>query len=142
MKKHDKRMLLEITFILLFLFLAVTFLNACGIDRYAGNKVRPKDKYCTVAQEQDLTVISCPDGTKTAFFDGNAMVTPSPLIEIVDPCGDDEGRMDEVLLVFDDGTILAWLKRTGLIVLTPGNYVTTDKQLCFFEITTDGEILY
>lgn len=59
--------------------------------------------------------------------------------EVVDPCGDDTGGFDEVLLKYANGQFIAWLKNTGLIVLNWGqSYVTTDKQKCKFKITSTG----
>lgn len=63
------------------------------------------------------------------------------IIEIIDPCGDGEGYLDEVILVLSDGSLIAWYKNRGLAVLEPGQYQTTDPQKCLFEVTEDYEII-
>ena len=52
---------------------------------------------------------------------------------VIDPCGNSPG-LDEVLLKMSDGSILAWLKNTGLVELSNGVYITTDKQKCNFTV--------
>ena len=57
------------------------------------------------------------------------------IVTIVDPCGDDPGHVDEVVMVFSDGTILAWYLNIGFSVLEPGVvYRTTDHQKCKFTV--------
>lgn len=58
---------------------------------------------------------------------------------IVDPCGDGVGP-DEVLLIMDDGRVLAWYLNVGLSLLSPNTtYRTTDTQMCYFMVV-DGEV--
>lgn len=64
------------------------------------------------------------------------------VIKTIDPCGDDPGHVDEILLFLNDGTIVAWYKNKGLAILEVGIvYVTTDHQKCMFGITNDGEVI-
>jgi len=66
------------------------------------------------------------------------------VIEIIDPCGDDSGHSDEVILVLADGTFLAYSQEGSnrhLAVIYPGTYRTTDHQRCLFTITEDYEYL-
>lgn len=65
----------------------------------------------------------------------------SLFISIMDPCGDYPGYPDEVLLLLNDGTILAWYKNVGLSILEEGKtYTTTDKQKCKFSVV-DGKLI-
>jgi hypothetical protein len=66
--------------------------------------------------------------------------TPGTLISIVDPCGDGPS-VDEVVLIFSDGTVLVWYQNIGLSVLIENvHYVTTDQDACRFKIV-DGEVI-
>lgn len=59
------------------------------------------------------------------------------IAEIIDPCGDNVGYFDEVLLKLNDNTILAYFEhgnRKGLSVLSNGNYETQDDQKCEFNV--------
>lgn len=63
------------------------------------------------------------------------------ITEIIDPCGDHPNKVDEILFRLWTGEIAAWYKDTGFVILEPGDYVTTDKQKCYFTITVDGEVI-
>jgi len=58
----------------------------------------------------------------------------SPILAIIDPCGDNPGKPDEVLFQLDSG-IAAWYQDIGLVLLGNRNYITTDEQACRFRIT-------
>lgn len=61
---------------------------------------------------------------------------------ILNPCGPDGDKPQEVILVLSDGTHLAWYKNIGLYVLKENTpYITTDSQSCRFKIV-DGELVY
>ena len=61
-------------------------------------------------------------------------------IELVDPCGDGPG-VDEVVMIFGDGTVLAWYQNIGFSVLQEGvSYRTTDPQNCKFSIL-NGQVV-
>lgn len=67
-------------------------------------------------------------------------VVEQGIVAIIDPCGDNPGKVDEIIFEMADGSYTAWYSGLGLFVLEPGQtYQTTDNQLCKFEITTDGE---
>lgn len=57
--------------------------------------------------------------------------------EVIDPCGDRAGSLDEVLLDTNQG-VMAWYSGLGLTLLEDGNYRTTDRQRCSFSIV-NGE---
>lgn len=66
------------------------------------------------------------------------------IIDLYDPCGDDPGEIDEVLLQASDGRWAAYFQqgsRRMIAVLPPGSYQTTDNQKCRFEITNSGSIV-
>lgn len=66
------------------------------------------------------------------------------VLAIIDPCGDNPGHQDEVLLLLSNGQYLAYFKESGseefLTILEWGkSYVTTDDQECHFKISATGE---
>ena len=71
--------------------------------------------------------------------------TDQTVVEIIDPCGDFPGRLDEVILKLSDGSLIAYFEydnnKKFLTVLGPDNYVTTDHQRCSFSVTAEGEVL-
>ena len=57
---------------------------------------------------------------------------------IIDPCGNDQGNFDEVILQTKSGKFLAYFEDGGkrfLSELSDGNYRTTDRQRCYFSIS-------
>lgn len=59
------------------------------------------------------------------------------IVEFIDPCGDNVGKFDEVLMVTSSGSIVAYFEsgnKRFLTVLPNGNYRTTDVQACRFSI--------
>lgn len=121
-----------------------------GCDKYPTGAEQYKS--CTITQTKML----CPDGTEYDLpvdgrdgldgADGEDGVdgmdgAPGTIIAVYDPCGDKLGHPDEVLLLFDDGSILAWYLDLGFTVLIEGvQYVTTDKQKCEFMVL-NGEVI-
>ena len=121
--------------IVLFLLIGL-YIFLCGCNNRSS--VLSQQIACTIQSN----VIVCPDGT--------SMFVPMPApgqngvdglngvdgtqVTIFDPCGDDPGNPDEILLIFDaTGEIIAWHKNLGFVVLEPGVvYQTTDKQKCQF----------
>lgn len=60
---------------------------------------------------------------------------------ILDPCGDKVGAVDEVLFALSDGSVVAWYKGVGQVVLAEDVvYRTTDSQKCYFKIV-NGEMV-
>ncbi len=67
----------------------------------------------------------------------------SILLEVINPCGDSE--LDQVILKFSDGTIVAHQsngKNEFLTVLVPGDYQTSDGLKCPFTVTEDGNVIW
>ncbi len=67
----------------------------------------------------------------------------SPVIEIIDPCGDGIG-VDEIILRLGTGELIAYFEQGGnrfLTVLKTGRYQTTDQSRCVFDVTSDGKII-
>lgn len=74
-----------------------------------------------------------------ATLESNLSVT-----QIIDPCGDNAGQFDEVLLVMSNGDIIGYFEQGSkrfLSVLPNGNYRTTDTQACNFTVN-NGIISY
>lgn len=127
------------------IILTVLFLVGCG-DRIVQIKEVPVN--CSISNGY----LTCPDGTRIKLpkngEDGKDGINGSDgqdgtLIAVLDPCGDyvhnndpsHKNSVDEVLMIFNDGTILAYYKNLGLSVLEENiEYRTTDKQKCKFEI--------
>jgi hypothetical protein len=64
------------------------------------------------------------------------------IIEVIDPCGDKNNSVDEVLFRLATGEIAAWYKDVGLVVLEKNvKYVTTDSQACKFKINNNGQVV-
>lgn len=98
--------------------------------RLDSNEINRSEVVCEGANGQDG--VDGEDGQ-------DAPSNPWTVSSVVDPCGDDPGQVDEVLLFYENGEILAWYKNVGLVLLSPGgSYVTTDKQECRFKIDLDG----
>jgi hypothetical protein len=65
--------------------------------------------------------------------------------EVIDPCGDIPGRVDEVLLRMSNGQLVVFFTDNGgdrLSVLGPGSYQVTDGTFCRFNVNSAGEITY
>lgn len=66
----------------------------------------------------------------------------SPVLTIVDPCGDNPSQFDEVLIKTDSG-YLAYFEEGSkryLAKLSVGSYRTTDSQSCNFTVNANGTI--
>jgi hypothetical protein len=93
-----------------------------------------------------LSLISCGKNieTKTVVerIEDN---TPVNTVELIDPCGDKPGVLDEILLRDEStGQLLAYFEDSThrfLAVIEDGNYITGDAQACRFTVL-DGEIVY
>jgi hypothetical protein len=93
--------------------------------------------------QQSATVCNGEDGENGL----DAPPTPFTPVAAIDPCGNGPG-FDEVLLRLNDGSILASFsdnangKNTRFSLLVPGNYVSTDGTLCYFSVTSAGEVVW
>lgn len=66
-----------------------------------------------------------------------ALQNKTTVREIIDPCGDNLGQFDEVLILLDDGSIIGYFEQGDkrfLTQLPDGNFRTTDNQQCNFTI--------
>lgn len=100
---------------------------------------------CSVMPASNGAVVTC--GTDSVVIlngaDGKDAELPDKSIsDLIDPCGDNPGEFDEVILKMADGTHVVYFQdgnKRFLTVLGPGNYQTTDKQKCNFSIDTNGD---
>jgi uncharacterized Ntn-hydrolase superfamily protein len=77
---------------------------------------------------------------ETRLDDVESKVTVS---NIIDPCGDDVGYFDEMVLQLSDGTFVAYFENGNdrfITTLPNGNYRTTDHDNCSFSIV-DGVLV-
>jgi hypothetical protein len=66
------------------------------------------------------------------------------VVEIIDPCGDNPGQFDEVLLRLSTGELLAYFESGSnrfLSLIGNGSYSTTDSQHCHFTVN-NGVVHY
>lgn len=70
------------------------------------------------------------------------------VVAAINPCGDAPGRVDEVLLLMQNGQVLSSYSdaasglNTRFAILAPGTYTTTDGDNCTFTLTTNGSLSY
>lgn len=115
----------------------------------------PKDgknaEPCVVSETDDGATVTCgsnvvtiKNGTNGQDGSDGVDAEPSPyaVTEIIDPCGDDPGKFDEVLLKLYDGSYVSYFEDGGkrfLTVLEFGKiYQTTDRQKCKFKVDLNG----
>jgi hypothetical protein len=102
---------------------------------------------CTVSTVPAGSLIQCEDGSSSLVYNGtDGEDGESPLLDIVDPCGQ-ETQFDEVLLVYEiDGELvyIAYFQSGNNRRLAQldeyVNYVTTDGSSCEFRIE-DGQLV-
>jgi hypothetical protein len=76
----------------------------------------------------------------------SASVSPFTPIDVVNPCGDNPGLIDEVFLRLANGKLVASMSdnsnglNTRFSILSPGSYVTTDGDNCQFSVDAQGVI--
>jgi hypothetical protein len=87
--------------------------------------------------------------TTVTTLNGNVVALDSALsktiVATIDPCNDYPGHFDEVILKTRDGKFLAYFEDGGkrfLSLLSPGVFVTTDKQACIFTVTNNGTLTF
>lgn len=131
-----------------------TIILICGLMLVACERARfePVNYQCTI----ENNTIYCPDGSSAQLPEDGVDGAPGidgrdgvdgidgkdgTMVDVVDPCGDDPGQVDEVILLFDGEVHLAWYKNVGFVVLEENvRYRTTDKQKCEFTIF-NGEVV-
>jgi len=139
-----------------------------------GNKGDQGDKGDTGAQGSSCSVRSIPGGSEIYCTDGTSSIVsngsngqdgqdgadgtdgqdgqdapqgPLDIAEVIDPCGDAPGVVDEVLLKLGNGSILVLFASNAngnnprLALLGPGNYITSDTSDCRFTIDSNSAII-
>jgi len=121
---------------------------------------------CSVRSIPGGSEIYCTDGTSSIVSNGSngqdgqdgadgtdgqdgqdAPQGPLDIAEIIDPCQDAPGVVDEVLLKLGNGSILVLFASNAngnnprLALLGPGNYMTSDTTNCFFTIDSNSAII-
>lgn len=77
----------------------------------------------------------------------NASMTPFTPVSLINPCGDASGIIDEVFIRLNNGIILASFSQnsngnnTRLASISPGSYVTTDGDNCYFSVNSNLDII-
>lgn len=145
--KLNKKLLHEVyTHVLLFFFLIV--LVGCagkpGKDGLAGQPGHPGEG-CTVEQMFNGAMIKCGDFSAIVLNGEDGTPTSFTIVEVIDPCGDKPGYLDEIIFRLANGSLIAHFTSAGLqglTVLTPGNYRTLDKQACNFTVTPTNEVIW
>lgn len=102
-------------------------LTGCG--RKARFSPAPGPLTCTTTPHPLGSLISCPDGSQSLLYNGE-----DAFLEVIDPCGDEAGFEDEILLRMADGQLVAWYKNVGFVLVGAGAYRTTDHQKCDFTV--------
>lgn len=76
----------------------------------------------------------------------NAPSNPFEVVELVDPCGDQAGAVDEIFLRLRNNTLIASFSEnengnnTRFAVIGAGSYMTTDGTRCFFSVDAQGNL--
>jgi len=104
---------------------------------------------CSVQQASNGAIVTC--GSSSAVILNGKDAAPSTSIGIasyVYPCGKNEFANDEIFLRLTDGNLLGLYdggpNLDRLALLSPGNFVTTDRdgcKKCYFTITNDLKIV-
>lgn len=74
-----------------------------------------------------------------------SLATQESIVELIDPCGDNPGQYDEVLIRTSSNKLIAFFEQGGqrfLSVLEAGSYRTTDTQQCLFNVDSNGVVTY
>lgn len=141
------------------LFLIMLLLVSCGrgpAGKAGKNGLNGADgSSCHVEPLENGARLFCDDGSQSVVYNGedgsqgengvdgtDGQNGISPVLSIIDPCGDKPGKYDEVLLKTDSG-LIAYFENNGkkfLASLPPGTYATTDEQACNFRVNADNTI--
>lgn len=121
--------------------------GAPGEDGEAGED----GSSCSVTAAVNGAIVSCTDGTSVVILNGtdgedgeDAPPTAYSFTEVIDPCGDSPGHLDEVLFKTYDGHIVAHYSHGSqefLTLIPPGSYVTTDGTSCYFTVDSNGDVI-
>ncbi len=130
----------------LMILLVTILLVSCGdkanfeVDGQAKGERGADGKPCTVEGLSNGVIIRCPDGTSQALYHGEDGTSSKTITEFIDPCGDDPGHFDEILLKMFDDSIVGYYQdgdKRFLVNVPAGDYVTTDAQACAFTVNED-----
>jgi len=116
-----------------------------GVDGSDGNDGRD-GVGCTVERTllDDGAVVRCGDDIVVVWDGYNGEDGLDAVIEKIDPCGK-ETDYDEQLWRFSDDSLWGVYSqgvKVHLVELIPGNYETTDKTKCNFEVTNDLDVVW
>lgn len=143
---------------------ALTLITIMIFVLFGCGRTHTKTEYvgCSVEDTPKGAVVTCPDGTEVPVYDGedgengsdgkdgedgeDAPVSDTTIVDILDPCGDDPDHYDEVLLITQGGSVIAYFREGKnhefLSLLVPGDYETTDKQECEFTVNPDYSVTW
>ena len=126
---------------IIFLIVISVFLSGCAPQT---NYVRTS---CTTKKVDNVTTMTCTDGTKAVITDGiDAEPYPYSPVGIVTPCGPSSSPFKEVLLILEDGSLLASFSdtqsgdNTRFALIPDGTYMDTDSSGCVFTISTKDNV--
>ena len=132
------------------LFITFTLVNCDTTVVEPNNRTLVKHDYVadsTCASGTGLILMTGEDVNANGILDPNEILQnelvcnvqhePTQLIDVINPCGESGSGVDEILFRLSSGTLIAWYRTIGLVVLTPGNYYTTDSDMCFFVVNDD-----
>jgi len=131
-----------------FIVVVLLLLNGCA-DK-PDNGQDGKSGSCSVQTAVNGVVITCTDGTSAVVTNGqhgnngqdgrdglDGRDGIDAIVEFIDPCGDNPGHFDEVVLKLSTGELLAYFESGShrfLSLIRNGNYRTTDVQNCAFSV--------
>lgn len=95
---------------------------------------------CSLEQVTNGVLVKCPTGNAVVYNGIDGRDGTDSVLEIIDPCGNQENQFDEIILRLSDGSLLCYFQsgdQRFLSLIGPGNYITTDNQSCYFTVNED-----
>jgi hypothetical protein len=105
---------------------------------------------CSVEAASNGALILCTDGTNVLITNGtngqdgmdglpglDGRNGTDSIAELIDPCGDNPGQFDEIILKLSTGELLVYFESGSnrfLSLIDNGSYHTTDSQHCAFSV--------
>lgn len=151
--------------------LFIMFLAGCSGPEDGNNGKNGSS--CSVQSAVNGAVIFCTDGSSSLITNGQDGVDGAPgatgptgssgqdghdglpgldgrngvdaITEIIDPCGNNPGQFDEILLRLGTGELLAYFESGNnrfLSLISPGHYSTTDSSHCSFTVHSNGSVTW
>lgn len=130
-------------FIFLVLALSIGAIMGCDDPKKQNLLVTPKSEAAQIACTTEPTDTGFTVICGTLEFDV-CHGQDGQGVELIDPCGDNPGEFDEVIIRLPDRTLIAYFldgEHEFLSVLGPGSYMTTDAQACRFEVDAELNII-